>query len=446
MPVFVQKSMLAGDGGPSPIVCMARLLGVRCRDIFLKGGLPTIWAARLSDFVPVQRTLPRSSVFDTDVGESLPDPVRFLQKNGAQFLVYSLDFDQRVLGLVKVREGIDVRKAPFLHQAQRENAEELLLLPFDVLPTVADGLEETQLAVKNIFLYNTGRCGSTLMCKALDVISEVQAVSEPDVFQVIIERVCKKDVPLSSDERNEIIKLLKCSVILINFYFQQKDPSRKVICYKFRSDAIFIADLIQKAAPMAKTIFMYRDLPGFYDSCLNLRFNGSYWRYFVETTLRLDVFSRVPVLKTDLPIFKYASEHPSMINCPVTHGVPFLYVSLWILQMQKAFDLIQEDSENFFHVCFTFKQLLANKERIILKVLEKLDVYVPSDVNSYKIRDVFGVDSQQGSVMQSGRRQGNNGRSWVGTWEKNLFSTTLEHFNGDVNVPDFILPNTVIME
>ncbi|KAI8480035.1 hypothetical protein Bbelb_422430 [Branchiostoma belcheri] len=247
--------------------CMARLLGVRCRDIYLKGGLPTIWAARLSDFVPIQRTLPRSSVFDTDVGESLPDP------------------------------------------AQRENAEELLLLPFDVLPVVADGLEETQLAVKNICLYNTGRCGSTLMCKALDVISEVQAVSEPDVFQVIIERVCKKDVPLSSDERNEIIKLLKCSVILINFYFQQKDPSRKVICYKFRSDAIFIADLIQKAAPMAKTIFI-----------------------------------------------------------------------------------------------------------------------------------------QQGSVMQSGRRQGNSGRSWVGTWEKNLFSTTLEHFNGDVNVPDFVLPNTVIMD
>ncbi|CAH1270430.1 Hypp4334 [Branchiostoma lanceolatum] len=283
---------------------MARFLAVRCRDNFLREGLydPTSWA-RLSDFVAVQLApTPRSSsVFHTDVGESVPDPVKFLQENGGQFIVYSLDFDQRVLGLVKVKKGIDIRTAPFLYQAQRANAEGLLLLPFDVLPKVADALTGSQSTVKNIFLYNTGRCGSTLMCKAMDVINDMQTVSEPDVFQMIFE-------------------------------------------------------------------------------------------------------------------------------------------------MQKAFDLIQEDSENFFHACLTFKQLLEHKEQIILKVLEKLDVDVTSDLVSSKITDIFGVDSQKGSAMQSERRTGDEVRSsWVGTWEKNLISTILEHFNGDVDVPDFVMPNTVML-
>ncbi|XP_066294850.1 uncharacterized protein [Branchiostoma lanceolatum] len=425
---------------------MARLLSVRCRDIFLKGGDPTFRPARLSDFVlQLAPTLPKSySVFHTDVGESVPDPAKFLEQNGGQFIVYSLDFDQRVLGLVKVKEGIDIKTAPFLYQTQRANAEELLLLPFEVLPAVTDALKETLSTVKNIFLYNTGRCGSTLMCKAMDVINDIQAVSEPNVFHVIIERVCIGDGPLTSDEKEEIIMLLRCSVILLNFYFLQKDPSKKVVCYKFRSEAIFIADLIQKSAPEAKTIFMYRDLAGFYDSNINLHFNGNYWRYLFETTLRLDVFFRVPARKTNLSIFRFFDEHPRMITCPVTHGMHFLQVSSWILQMQKAFDLIQEDSANFFHACLTFNQLLEHKERIVLKVLENLNVDVPSDLDSSKIREVFDVDSQKGSVMQSERRKGDKVRSsWVGTWEKNLFSTVLEHFNGDVDEPDFIMPNTM---
>ncbi|XP_035684562.1 uncharacterized protein LOC118421403 [Branchiostoma floridae] len=285
------------------------------------------------------------------------------------------------------------------------------------------------------------------MCKCMDVVNDVQAVSEPDIFTLVYTfKRATRDVLLTSTESEEIIMLLRCSVILLNFYFLQKNPQKTVICYKLRSEAVFVADLIQKAAPASKTIFMYRDLPGFYDSYLNLEFSGSYWRYLFETALRFDLFFRVPTTKIEYQSVRCAIEHSSMITCPVTHGIPFFYVALWILQMQKAFDLIQEDSTNFFHSCLTFNQLLEHKERIVLKVLEKLDVDVPSDFDGSKIREIFGVDSQKGSAMQSERRKGNKIRSsWVGSWERNLFSTVLGHFNGDVDEPDFIMPNTVTM-
>ncbi|XP_066305213.1 uncharacterized protein [Branchiostoma lanceolatum] len=430
---------------------MARLLKVRCREIFLGRGEPSKWLARLSDFVPVQRSQivnEEVSVLDMNFGDSVPDPVELLQKNGARFTVYSFDSGKRVLGLIKVREGIDIRTAPFLFQAQRENAEELLIIPFDVLPAVADALSEksTLATVKNIFLYNTGRCGSTLMCRVLDVFDNIQAVAEPYIFALMF-KYATRDFPLTSVERENIIMLLRCSVVLLNFHFQQKDPSKTVICYKLRSEAVFVAGLIQKAVPASKTIFMYRDLPGFYDSYLDILFSGSYWRYFSETTLRLDVLFRVPAMKNEYQFVSYAAEHPRMITCPVTHGVPFVFVSLWILQMQKAFDLNREDSANFFHACLTFKQLLEHKERIILKVLEKLDVDVPPDLDSSRIRDVFAIDSQKGSAMQSTRGRGNRIRnSWVGTWERNLFSIVLGHFNGDVDKPNFNMPNSITID
>ncbi|CAH1267762.1 uncharacterized protein [Branchiostoma lanceolatum] len=419
---------------------MARLLKVRCRETFLKGGPPTIWQARLSDLVPV--TGRANHVFDTETGESVP--LTFIQQNGARFTVYSLDFDQRVLGLVKVTAGIDILKAPFLYQAQREHAEELLLVPFDVLPAVADALTETLPEVKNVFLHNTGRCGSTLMCKAMGVINQVLAVSEPDIFTAVFERVCTRNVPIASHEEEEVTMVLRCSVQLLNFYLHLNDPSKTLICYKLRSEAIFIADLMQKAVPESKTIYMYRDLPSFYDSMLNVDFGGSYWQYFVQTALRYDVFFRVPTIKDQFPaIFRFAAEHPRMITCPVPHGIPFIDVSLWILQMQKAFDLIQEDPTNFFHACLTFKQLLEHKERIVLKVLENLGVHVSPGVESSKIWEVFGFDSQKGNFMEGRRRGDRTLRSWVGSWEMNFFSTALAHFNGDVDKPDFILPNTI---
>ncbi|XP_078619416.1 uncharacterized protein LOC144886599 [Branchiostoma floridae x Branchiostoma japonicum] len=354
---------------------MASLQKVRCSETFLKGGNPTMSLAGLDDFLPVQRSAyetKSTSVFDPDTGEAVADPVKFLLDNGAQFSVYSFDLDRRVLGLVKVMEGVDIRKKPFLYQAQRESAEELLLLPFDVLPAVEDALAESLSGVKNIFLHSTGRCGSTLMCKGLDVMSQIQAVSEPDIFTLIFEHICTRDVPLTSEEEEEVVMLLKHSITLLNFWLLQNDPSRTVICYKPRSVAVLVADLMQKAVPEAKTIFLYRDLPSYYDSTLSLMFSGSYWRYYFVTALRLDAFFLSMMLKGAPRMFQYILEHPRMATCPVRRGAPFMFVIFWILHMQKAFDLIQDDSANFFHACLSYEQLLEHKERCILKVLKNL--------------------------------------------------------------------------
>ncbi|XP_035684523.1 uncharacterized protein LOC118421370 [Branchiostoma floridae] len=124
--------------------------------------------------------------------------------------------------------------------------------------------------------------------------AEIQAVSEPDVYTSVFAFLQSHDFDLTPAAEEETIMVLRCSTILLNFYFLTNDSSRQVICYKPRSCALFIADLLQRAVPSAKTIFLYRNLPGFFDSWASVMFSGSYWRYYISTALKIDVFYDIP--------------------------------------------------------------------------------------------------------------------------------------------------------
>ncbi|XP_078583837.1 uncharacterized protein LOC144866350 [Branchiostoma floridae x Branchiostoma japonicum] len=416
---------------------MASVLKVHCKDIFLTGLEHPHLMTRLDDFV--EYSDPSSEGDRKDV----LDPVNFFRLRGAEFSVYSADFDRRLLGLVR---------------AQRVNAEELLLIPFDLLPSVAGAVCSDVTDVRNIFLHSTecvldvcafscylkGRCGSTLMCKAIEATKEVQAVSEPDMYTSLFEYYQARGFHLTSAEENDVMMVLRCAHVLLNHYILQNDPSRPVICYKLRGFAIFIADLLQKAVPEAKTVFLYRDLQGYFDSWLSVGFKDSYWKYFLKTALRLDVFFDIPAMLRMEPCLAFLTDNKRLATYPLLRGEPFFNVSSWLLRMQKAYDLIQDDPTKFFHACLRYNELVMHKEHIVLKVLKKLGFDIAPEV-SLKMKEVFGRDSQEGTFLKSARRmKGVSGGSWVGVWERNLFSDAIENFQGDVDSSEFILKNTIM--
>ncbi|CAH1271304.1 Hypp4623 [Branchiostoma lanceolatum] len=114
---------------------MASIYKVRCKDKFLKEEVDPMLLTTLDDF-----TLSNSSSSSLEGPQHISDPADFVRQHGAQFSVYSVDFDRRVLGMVRVRKGVNVNRAPFFFQAQRESAEELLLIPFDELPAVVEAV------------------------------------------------------------------------------------------------------------------------------------------------------------------------------------------------------------------------------------------------------------------------------------------------------------------
>ncbi|XP_078608432.1 uncharacterized protein LOC144880242 [Branchiostoma floridae x Branchiostoma japonicum] len=386
---------------------MASLRHVRCKDKFRADPGRSLPYLRTTLYDFENSELRQSTSLDS--GEAISDPIGFLRENGADFSVYCVDFDRRLLGLVKVQDvansGDEVRKAPFFFQAQRENTEELLTIPFDLLPSIATSLEEAVSTVRNVFLHHVGRCGSTLLCKAMDSTAEVQAVSEPDVYISVYEFLQRHDFNLTPAAEDEVIMVLKCSTILLNFYFLKNDPSRQVICYKPRSCALFYADLLQRAVPSAKSIFLYRNLPGFFDSWASVLFSGSYWRYYISTALKIDVFYHIPKYIHMEQSLKFFTDNHRLVKHPAARGVPFFLVTSWVLRMQKAYDLINDDQAGFFHALVTYKELVTHKERAVLKVLKEIGVDVsPEEI--VNIKKAFGKDSQEGASIQSRNSKG----------------------------------------
>lgn len=165
--------------------------------------------------------------------------------------LYCLDPVARRALFVQVAEGVDLTMAPFLYMAQYDQAQRLLAVPYDVLHRVAAGVE---LEGPLVFIYSTGRAGSTLLSKAFREMGGVTSLSEPDVYtQAVALRLCG-----GHDEIRQL--LTSATKILFNPAFAH---GSSLYVVKFRSQGIELGDLLADAFPAATNLFLYRDLAPF---------------------------------------------------------------------------------------------------------------------------------------------------------------------------------------
>jgi hypothetical protein len=152
------------------------------------------------------------------------------------------DANQRVI-FVETPPDIDLLQAPFYYDAQYRHAQRLLAVPYERFHQLADSI----MACDLIFLYSTGRCGSTLISQALSTVEGVRSLSEPDIYtQIHLMRYEDK----SRDA--EYARLLKSCTRLLG----RHSP---ILAIKFRGMCIYVGDLLYEAFPRAKTLFLYRD-------------------------------------------------------------------------------------------------------------------------------------------------------------------------------------------
>jgi hypothetical protein len=171
------------------------------------------------------------------------DPEIVMRQPG--FSLYCLDPSARTALFVLTPESVDLAQAAFYYQAQHAHAQAAVAVPFALLPRLAE------VAIMDpgrlILLYSVGRCGSTLVARALTSLGGVTALSEPDVFtQLVGLRGTMSDRELSA-----LIRLclrLVCGTAA---------PGRTV-ALKFRSFVVEIADLIHLNYPAARRVFLYR--------------------------------------------------------------------------------------------------------------------------------------------------------------------------------------------
>ncbi|HWD37578.1 MAG TPA: sulfotransferase [Fimbriimonas sp.] len=208
-------------------------------------------AARRLTIKEIARPYPISIVARTDfvaedAGEIEPSEIL----RDPKFTLYCIDLENESVLFVENEDPIAVEAAPFYYQGQAETAVGLAAMPLDAFYRIAEEIPEPANGI--IFVHSVGRCGSTLLSKALQAAPEVQSLSEPDDLSQMVGYRRKQMV---TDEL-----LQKMIAASIRWRCKPRlGTSSKWVAVKPRSEVLNLGDLIGLQFPHARHLFLYRD-------------------------------------------------------------------------------------------------------------------------------------------------------------------------------------------
>lgn len=177
------------------------------------------------------------------------DPARLL--SCSQLSLYCLDPSARAALFVETPADTDLYSAPFLYQTQYERALQVYSLPWEILLRMAE--QSGAAGPESVYLYSTGRCGSTLLGAALSLARGTVLVSEPDVFTQL---VALRSSRALADDREVSALLRACTAVTCAAAARAKGAS--TVLLKFRSYVIQIGELLHAISPAARLLFLYR--------------------------------------------------------------------------------------------------------------------------------------------------------------------------------------------
>jgi hypothetical protein len=169
--------------------------------------------------------------------------------NRPQITLYCLDDQSRQAVFVELPGDVELSQRPFLFLTQYEHAQRLLTVSYETLHELAGAIGEGFRRL--ILMYSVGRAGGTLLSRSLNRLDTVLSLDEPDVYNNIV-----MIRPADGRRDAELTRLLHSSTRLL---FKPAQAGVDTLFIKFRSCSIEIGDLMHKAFPQARVMFLYRN-------------------------------------------------------------------------------------------------------------------------------------------------------------------------------------------
>lgn len=350
---------------------------------------------------------------------------------------YCVDDERRQIIFVEMPMAFDsAMVGPFYFCTQRDFAKRLYAVPYEEFHSVCENLGEIDMT-RLILLYNTSRCGSTLVSKAFDSLAGVQSISEPDMFTSLTHMAAEAQG--DPDKLKDISRIARSTARLLLHLRGNRYPDRPILCLKFRFQVINICDILKEALPDANSMFLYRNAIDVIDSMGSAFINGGLYRAI--RAIGLDVayvyhFSALPTqLWKLIPLFGDKTLPQKEYKClgavsPFTLG--------WMSVMEKA---LEAQRNGWITTFFRYEDLIQHKSKLLTKVLDHAGFEPSSDMD--RTDETFGEDVQDGSVVQSARKQSNN-RAFVYLKSFDVSNITrVISLRPEVNHSDFIIPGTI---
>ena len=159
---------------------------------------------------------------------------------------YCIDLFGKGIVLVELPAEVDLSAYPFLYEAQYRFTKRVYTIGLDEFNAACETLP---MPAHVLLLHSTGRCGSTLLTKALNAVNGVRALSEPDIFT----QLAMSGRLENGATRDAFVRLYRHCLKL----FCRGSENLSVL--KFRSVVCEHADYLAAALPAAKSLFLYRN-------------------------------------------------------------------------------------------------------------------------------------------------------------------------------------------
>lgn len=348
--------------------------------------------------------------FDYREGETI-DSFTVVESN---ITLYCLDPIAKRAIFVETPINIDLSQPPFYYLAQYEHAQKLIAVPFEDLPELVNQIDRIE---QLITIYSVGRCGSTLLSKVFDRLDTVLSLSEPDVFSQI---VGLRNGDRSNDE--EIMQLLKACICLLA---KQTEPQKFSCCaIKLRGIGIGLGDLIARAFPDAKSIFLYRNAEDVVKS--SIRSFDAFSKLLPTIEKNIELYSRyIPLLKD------YAAD----IDFTDSRAID-LYTVGWLSKMQSYLFLHEQ---GIITCAIRYEDLVTKPQEIVTSLFKKCNLPV---LNLVDVLAVFESDSQDNSTL-SRENTRKNESELLDTLEIRQKIDSLLKKHSAITTPDYIVPDTL---
>jgi len=344
-----------------------------------------------------------------------------------------------------------------------------------------------------ILLYSVGRCGGTLVSRAVNRLDGVLGLDEPDVYNNIVlmrPRDGSRDVDLT--------RLLHSCTRLLH------RPSRqdvKTLFIKFRGTSTEIGDLMFKAFPASKGIFLYRNAETWaesagraLESAAESRENksaadgdnaGDFFRLFnlaktpagsevndatkstarkreqsadklellgrvfpllppyIRRTLRsrlsgMDFFRLLSLMVAQqIPVVRNHCQTPAEFLAPYVQAIPpiKLLTLLWLSAMHRYLEL---NAMGIPMLAVSYETLVSAPEAALRAIFEHFELPLERVCVA---QQAFGEDSQRGTPLSRERLDRANRKGLTPELREQLREVLREH--PPVQMPDYVVPNSL---
>lgn len=327
------------------------------------------------------------------------------------FSLYCFDFARGSALFVWLPPGSRPERAPFYYVPQFDEAVDVVSMPLETFHRVAATIPTCPTTI----VHSVGRCGSTLLSKALASVPSVHSLSEPDDWtQLVIQ-----DGDRSRSDA-ELAPLVASSLA-----WRRKPrhgPAFAHLAIKTRSEVLRIGKVLCRVASKAKHVYLYRDALSWAGS-VNRTWRGDASPDDTETRREVQAaWGRFSPLVRELA----SEEHP-------LH--PLVVRTLtWAQNVEDYLDLVEAGVP---FVAASYEQLSRDPVSVLQAVFRHCGI---DGVDWGAVGDSLSRDSQQGSFYDRATLSEER-RALPPGMEDEIRSVLAERPR--VQRPDIRLPHTV---